>query len=246
VRRIEQHAGNLVRVWGGLGYKGEKVAGLEYGYRHDGAIVRLEGFTAKRWWKRFGAIATNCSRIDLQTTLIYGEHWSKTMKRHWRQSRRWYKERRQRPKPKAVQGIDGPETIYSGQRVSDVFLRCYHRGSKKGCEHAQGHIRYEAELKAHRGKATLAGLLSSSDATHDCASQVWTNFTNRGYSLMWPNVDQQHFVCDRIPADLERRLTWLRKQVRPTVEFMLQSGRMADCLDALGLATFLQSENDRH
>jgi DNA relaxase NicK len=241
VRRTEIKDGNFVEGWGFSGYKGEKVSGLEWGYRHDGAIVRLSGFSAQRWYKKFGKLATNCSRIDLQTTVLYDEAWSKTVKRHWREARRWFNERKSRPRPKKIEGVDGPETIYSGQRVSDVFLRCYHRGSKKGHEKAVGHIRYEAELKAHRGKQTLARILSAPNVYHHTRSQVWTAFTDRGYSLAWPDVDHQHFVCDRIASDYERRLKWLRSQIRPTVEMMIELGRADECLEALGFSTFVRS-----
>lgn len=245
-RRVEKAEGNIVHQWGFSGYKGERIAGLEWGYRHDGAIVRLSGFSAQRWWKRFGKLSTNCSRIDVQTTVVYDEHWTRTMRRHWREARHWSIERKHRPRAKAVTGLDGPETIYSGQRVSDIFLRCYHRGSKKGCEKALGHIRYETELKADRGKFALSSLLSCTNADSECGAMTWSNFTNRGYSLKWPVISHQPYSCHRSDSDSQRRLKWLRKQVRPTVEFLVASGLAAECIDALGLQVQLEPTVDQH
>lgn len=234
-KRVEIREGNMVHAFGMSGYRGERVGGLEYGTRHDGCIVRLSGFSAQRWWKRFGKLATNCSRIDLQQTMVHDEPWTSTTERHWIEMLNWYTGAQRRPKPHMFHGPEGIETIYSGERVSDIYLRLYHRGSKKGCEAAIGHVRYETEIKAHKSWAMLRALLASSSPQDDIAAQVRVQFEARGCSLDWSQCPSARIRVSVKPSDIRRQLAWMQRSVRPAIERMIELGHRDECLAALGL-----------
>jgi DNA relaxase NicK len=235
VKRVEQREGNIVRSWGMSGYQGERVGGLEWGSRKDGSIVRLSGFSAQRWWRRFGSLATNCSRIDLQQTFLHEEGWSKIMKEIWRQMHLHWKNNQHRPKPRVFVGPFGPETVYSGERTSDVYLRAYHRGSKKGLGHLEGHVRFEAELKDTRAWLTLQRLLSAKEHHADVRSQCWTMFENRGCRLVWSNAETTRIRAPSKESDVHKRLAWLEKAVQPCVLELIHLGYGDEVLRALGL-----------
>lgn len=228
------------RKWGHSGYVGHQVGGLEWGTRHDGVLVRLSGVTAQSHWRQFGTLSTNCSRIDVQETVVFEEPWAEAMQAHWQQMLAHWEENPKRPQPKVICGPLGPETIYSGNRQSDTFLRCYHRGSRKGCEDSLGHIRYEVELKNGRARATLTHLLSSRTPGPVSKALVFTQFHNRGCSLSWSNVGQCRIRLHIPASDAYRRLTWLRRAVRPTVQYLLESGMQVELLEALGLQQMVQ------
>lgn len=232
--REEQREGNKVSEWRLSGYQGQRVGGLEWGYRHDGAIVRLSGFSAQQYWRRFGKLASNCSRIDLQVTCIYEEEWAKTIARHWSQMKRHYAKRKGRPEPKVIRGPHGPETIYSGRRVSDVFLRLYHRGSRPGFAKCQGHVRYELELKGVLSRIALSELARSQSAEELQDALVRGHFANRGCCLEWSNKDMSRIRGPMKSSDVDRRLAWFRKAVRPSIQFIIEAGRGDEIADALG------------
>jgi len=234
-RRVLKREGHPVSNWRWNSYVGEHCGELEWGERGDGALVRLSGFSAQRYWRRFGKLATNCSRLDLQVTCVYDEPWSKTTARHWREMRRWWKENPHRPKPMEMGGPIGIESVYSGQRVSDVFLRCYHRGSKKGCEAAMGHIRYEAELKNVRAGIALASLLEEKSIDNTCRDKCHTMFVARGCCLSWRGAQFSRIRAPTKRSEIARRLQWLRAGVRPSVQDLITLGYGAEVLEALGL-----------
>lgn len=235
VKHIEQREGNKVQNWGLMGYKGERVGGLEWGTRPDGSIVRLTGFSAQRWWRRFGALATNCSRIDVQQTMVYDEPWSKTTARHFREMRAHWLKNQHRPRPKEIGGPTGIETIYSGERTSDQWPRIYHRGSKKGNEDCQGHIRYEVEIKGDRAHLTLVEFLRSRDVHQVARGICFTTFQNRGCRLSWTNSALIRIRRATPSSDVQRCLRWLRHAVKPSVQFLIECGEGDAALEALGL-----------
>jgi len=237
LQREEVSAGNFACDWAMSGYAGHRAGGLEWGARHDGAIVRLSGVTAAMWWRRFGKLASNCSRIDLQQTMIFDEDPSVTIGRHFKELRREWSKHKRWPEPKLFVGPRGPETVYSGQRTSDVWLRIYHRGSRKGCEHQQGHVRYEAEIKGKLAWSTLQQLLELRDADNAAAGSCLKLTRTRGCRL-WLTRDCPALLMERPKphTTAQKRLRWLAIAVRPSVEELIESGYHVEVLKALGLS----------
>jgi DNA relaxase NicK len=182
LEREELNAGFFSRPWNMYGYRGFRVGGLNYGWRDDSVIVRLESEVAQRWWRRFGKLASNCSRIDVQDTWTYEEKPSVVLREHWRTMVAWWKEKKGRPKPREIGGPTGIETIYSGERVSDMYLRVYDRWSKKKDKAYQGHVRYEVEVKGDRAMQLLQSLLPVRRHEVAAAGQCHELFRARGCS----------------------------------------------------------------
>jgi DNA relaxase NicK len=235
LKAIEVQKGNFESPWGMAGFTGWRVGGLEWGIRDDGLLVRLSGEVARDWWPKFGKLASNCSRIDLQQTIMVAEDWPNTIRKHWQEMRSWWQGNVHRPEPKVIAGPTGPQTIYSGKRTSDVFMRVYHRGSKAGLEDRQGHVRYEVELKRDRAADVLALLLRSEIPGEVICSQCCTMLSARGcrLALKYDVPSCSHVAPSK--SDADRCLSWLRNAVRPSVEKLIASGRKEETLAALGL-----------
>lgn len=231
----EKANGGITRPWGMSGYLGFRCGGLEFGNKNDGVLVRLSGFTAQRWWRRFGKLASNCSRIDVQQTFVYEEEPEKTINRRWREMRSWWLANPHRPKPKVIAGPLGGETIYSGKRVSNVFLRCYHRGTQKGMEQFYGHIRFEAELKGSHAKQMLAQLLPDRHVEPRIAATVSQMFSGRGCATTTKHADPYRLRYPITTSTAQQRLAWLRDGVRPAVLELIALGYGNEVLSCLGL-----------
>jgi DNA relaxase NicK len=232
----EEKAGNITRNWGMSGYLGYHVGGLEYGWRGDGVLVRLSGPTAQTWWRRFGRISSNCSRIDLQETFIWDEEVKTTLARHWKQMRRWASGREKAPALKLISGEHGPETLYSGKRASDIYLRAYNRLAKTKDNRFAGHLRYEVEFKNLKAKLVLDTMLRSKDHHAECASRCLGMFRNRGACLRMPFDSPTILHCPGRTSDADKRLEWLRNQVRGPVLELIALGYYDETLEALGLS----------
>jgi hypothetical protein len=233
---LEIQKGNFESPWAMAGFTGWRAGGLEFGLRHDGVLVRLSGEVARDWWPKFGKLASNCSRIDLQQTIMVANDWPNTIKTHWREMVSWWQQNTHRPTPSVIAGPTGPQTIYSGKRSSDVFMRVYHRGSKAGLEERVGHVRYEVELKRDRAARMLALLLSADSPDDVIRSQCCSMLCARGCRLLL-KYDAQS--CSHVAAsksDVDKRLAWLKKCVRPSIEQLVAAGKREETLVALGLS----------
>jgi DNA relaxase NicK len=157
------------------------------------------------------------------------------IKKHWSEMRAWSAERVRSPDLKLIVGQHGPETLYSGRRSSDVYLRCYDRGAKAKDERFAGHLRYEVEFKSHRARFILSQMLRSESDHLECAAQCLKMFRDRGCRLPAPKQPASLFQCPPRTTDVDKRLTWLRNQVQCTVQSLVALGYLSETLDALGL-----------
>lgn len=236
IERNEIKAGNLVQKWGMSGYNGHRCGGLEFGTSYQGCIVRLSGETANRYWRRVGKLASGCSRIDVQQTCIFDEDPGATITRCFNELVQTWSKHTKFPKPKLWSGPTGAETVYSGERVSDVFLRCYHRGAKRGLEAALGHIRFEAEFKGERAATLMLDLMREKRPAAAAASQVMSRFRNRGVSLSWSEQRPGPIRSPKTCTTASRRLQWLEVQCRPTVQALIELGMRDKVFRALGIS----------
>lgn len=232
----EEQAGNMIRQWGMSGYLGYHVGGLEYGWRGDSVLVRLSGQTAQTWWRRFGRIASNCSRIDLQETCIWEEEIKTTLSRHWHQMKKWAAGRGNAPALKLISGENGPETLYSGKRASDVYLRAYNRFAKTKDNRFAGHLRYEVEFKNWKAKQVLDVMLRSKNHHVECASRCLGMFRDRGAGIAMKLASPTILHCPQRSSDAYKRLRWLENQVQGAVLELIAMGYYEETIEALGLS----------
>jgi len=242
--REELSRGGLSRKWGMAGYIGARAGGLEWGSKSDGVIIRLSGETARSWWSKFGKLASNCSRIDLQQTVTYDEAPHRTITRHYKELRKWNSKHRRPMEVKLWSGDHGAEATYSGKRVSDSYLRCYHRGSKPECSQEQGHVRYEVELKNQRARQALQGLLGSDNPEVTASATVRRMFCDRGLRLCWKEGCALTFVTPIKSGDAQKRLRWLRDAIRPAVQNLIEHGYRDEVIEALGLMDQAQADKE--
>ncbi len=236
IEREEKAAGNITEKWAMQGYSGFHIGGLDWGLRDDGVIVRLSGPTAYDHWKRIGKLASNCSRIDLQTTVVYEEEPSVTILRHWKEFKAKWQSNQKYPEPKMWVGPQGAQAISSGSRHSQRFLRLYLRYWKDKRPELLKHVRYEQEVKAPLSKLYLTTLLNHRTPEEAIRAECQTSFTRRGCRLLWNGNARELNRSPKPKGNVERRLRWIADAIRPTVERLIAEGYEEETMSALGFS----------
>ena len=117
-------------------------------------------------------------------------------------------------------------------------MRVYDKGQESKSHPPGYRWRIEAELKREYAEAQWKSLLQAPVAETSCyaSSQFWA----QRCGLSWPLPTSSESLVlqplpEQIPPDVAASLSWLRLQVRPTVERLVRAGLGAPVLDALGL-----------
>ncbi len=232
--------GNDVSNWKAQGYHGVKCAGVRVGLRHDTFIVQLSSDDARESWKDVTALSNNVSRVDLQVTYAFE-----------RAHKNFFREEHQHAlDAKAANGrksnitlitstLSG-DSIYIGQRTSDIYARCYDKGRESREADACRLIRHEIELKRDRAKRTVERLIQSEDSDALSLGLV-SDYFNRKHLRTSGQID-----CNResaracIRTDNTRRLRWLHSAVKPSIAVLLAAGEHEAVLKSLGLLEAVQ------
>jgi DNA relaxase NicK len=234
---IEMNAklGNDISNWKAQGYHGLKCAGVRVGLRHDTFIVQLSSDDARESWKQVASLSSNISRLDLQVTYEFE-----------RAHKEFFIEEHQRAiSSKATKGrkanitlitstLTG-DSIYLGQRSSDVYARCYDKGRESKQMEAFKLIRHEIELKRDAATRTVARLIASPDSDALALGLVSAHFDRkhlRTSSAIHPHRESAR-ACQT--TDNTRRLRWLHGSVAPSVAVLLEAGEHEAVLKSLGL-----------
>lgn len=241
VLRSEQAKGNQIKPWGMSGFTGYKCGGLQSGMRDDGLIVRLSGDTAQDHWRKFARLASNVSRIDVQTTVRNERGPSRTIQKHYREMRAKYRLFKRWPEPKLIVSPRGAQTLYSGQRSSSVFLRIYDKGEESKMDHLQGAVRYECEFKGEKATCVAESIIAEMNSARAAMSHCIRLARIRGCRLEWTSIAEPRLrrgPCQ--PSDDRRSLDWLEVACRRTVQRLIDSGKGAEVFSALGISGLVQ------
>lgn len=227
--------GDDERAWAMSGFQGFICSGLQLGWRGEDVIVRLTGETAFEHWKRFLHASDNCSRIDLQVTVRTENDVQEAIHRHYKEAKRHSAKLKRGPKVSVYSSSDDATTLYLGDRSSDVFGRCYNKGKEAKLDYYDRTIRYEAELKNDAAFLMAKRLAASSDPSLEIATYVSTFFRDRGCHLNYQWTGTVRLCRPRSRSTAQRRLTWLRENVRGSVMWLMDRGLEQEVMSALGL-----------
>lgn len=237
--REEIAGNNLQRPWGMKGYQGWSAGGVQWGERDDGCILRLSSTAAfSNWWDCY-QVAENCSRVDLQITANVGPEPLKEVMRQFRSIKRFYKKLGQEEKVTIWRSGKEGITVYVGSRQSAVYLRIYNKHAETKDDRFKGCVRFEVELKDYAAKSAIESIVSSGLVSQRILSGVSAMVRDRG-GLLPLEKNLRGFAVATPPkmaSDCDRRLAWLRAQVRPSVKMLLDHGLEKELLESLGLSS---------
>jgi hypothetical protein len=230
--------GDKLEAWGMEGYRGLRAAGSFYGVRDDGAYCRLTGHSAHHHYDRVYRSDCNCSRIDLQVTVRLEEMDPGTGIRHEEESLRANEllPPSRRRKIWHISGNDGGYTLYIGSLHSERHGYIYNKEVQSAKAQYSRCWRYEV-----RNKNTFANDIALHFGTvrdnrpQDCAALVAEWFRARGLILPWHilSVPVVMPIERELPPEADRKLEWLKTQVRPALRWLNENGYQKAAMEAL-------------
>jgi DNA relaxase NicK len=238
----QEAKGNKESKWRGLGYHGKRSGGVAVGVGQQGCILRLSGAAASAHTAESIPHATNVSRIDLQITCFDTIQQAERAHLAYHSMLEAPRRRGRPPSANLRLNSEGGQTLYVGARTSDRVGRYYDYGVAHKIAQAGAYWRLEVEYK--RQEALHLAKLSAEAKLDDAliAAFVVDYFVNRGIPAP-ANMEDLAAVIDGHRAtlnkaevsDADKALQWLFQSVRGSVQRLVQSGRLADVISALGL-----------
>jgi len=239
----ERNEGNFVLPWSSFGYSGWKCGKIRFGTRLDGCIVALSGKLADEEFRNSMSWCTNVSRLDLEATYRVNPEPSVILLRHLKELRAPRTVRGRQFRVTSVRDSAGGFTIYLGARSSSFYGRIYDKWVESGDPFFLGCLRYEMEVKKKLANRLAHGIYQHVVPRDAIDAQLSTFFRNRSCELpaAIPGCHSQvaPISCSlpRSVSDRSRLLAWLRTQVRPTVERLIEQGNADEVYTCLGLPT---------
>lgn len=235
--REERRLGNDLSGWRFKGFEGETSGAVDVGVRNGLSIVRLRGKAASFDWYDVYERASNVSRLDLQVTLRFeGLEPSRVIRKcHERVKRTKYLGKPQ--KWHYRQDVENGDTLEVARRVSEKFGRIYDKDRQSRIEFYRQCVRFELELHDDAARWASACLSDGCSVPERALSILQGFFKPRGVTLPLDSANPETISFPRLASDFERRLLWIEKCVRPTVERARALNRLAEVMIALGLET---------
>lgn len=232
----EHRCGNELRPWTFKGYEGFRSGSVEIGTRPDSTIVRISGGLAREHYVEAYHASTNCSRVDFQATVNNGIEPQAWIHRQFKRAYRWSKDFKKKPEVRMLWSNQGTGTLYLNKRISDQFGRLYDKGEESLVPMLDGAWRAEVEYKGDQSFHQLKSLVSSDDHQLYLYQSLHRFFRLRTCELQLTRASTQTIVSPRRKTDQTRRLEWIEKCVRPTVQVLIESGKSVEVLKALGIS----------
>lgn len=249
-----QNEGNTFKHATLLGYEGAICGSVFTGTSVQGYMLRISGARALDAIPQLRALAPNITRIDLQVTVWYPAESDVIIRQQYARafSDATVADRRARRKVTRWEGNDGGYTFYIGSRSSRAYGRVYDKHKESKDNEYAGAIRYEVELKdEHANQAFRLLRYGKTVKEKQIVSFVAEWFMARGVRADWTFELGllELSPVSRETSDTERRLKWLKTQVRHTVIELRKTVDASVILEALGFleplpaASELEGEN---
>lgn len=235
----EQSAGNTLVDKALLGYEGHLCGSVYVGESYQGAMVRYTSALANEGFNALKHLPMNVTRIDLQVTVWWPTDPYYIVRKYGKQAidGSFTSDGKQRRQVKEEDYNDGGYVIRIGSRESEYYGRIYDKGRETKDTVFCNAIRFEVEIKGKRAQQATTTLQSSNRAqTEDIISFVAEWFAARSVFIPVLHSPNQMVLqpLSRAKSDTERRLEWLRRQVRHTVAELRTQVDDTVILEALG------------
>lgn len=234
----EARSGNDCVEWMGHGYSGLRCGSVQYGRYNDSSLLRVTGLDADVKARPVIAFSTNVSRLDFQSTVrMVQPH--ETLASKFERKARSFKGKHKKAFEVELRRNDlRGQTLYLGRRQSERFIRIYNKHAESKHPFYERCWRAEVQYSGALAKLRAAQFLDSPADSLLCHETVRLELARRG--IPWAHLPKRsrHVlkgVPNTVPTTDERRLQWLRSQVRPTIEVLLDHGRLSEVLSALSL-----------
>jgi DNA relaxase NicK len=232
--------GNIFETRKMQGYEGHSVGNCFVGQREDGAFCQITGERADTFYKELIHPKVRIPRLDVQITVqtteldeTIGEEAFNAATSHDSQLPLFKRRNIDRWTSK-----NGGYTLYVGSASADKRLRLYNKSAQSEDVRYTRCWRYEVVLRNNHSDEMFRSIVSkASEATNFIVSYVSYFCRERGITIR--NLEYVTPVglvrVVEIPTDVERKLKWLAKQVKPTLRKLSELGYGDEAAEAMGL-----------
>lgn len=236
---VEHRRGNDMVPWRSESFEGMKSGQLCVGRNERGLLFRASGEFAARHWRTIYRDATNVSRIDCAATIRLTDRWSDLSRVHHDEVLQYQKERSPHLRVTRIDGGKHGNTLTVGSRSSEGYGRIYDKWLESGIEEYQDCWRYEVEFKKKAALFKAAYL-----ATEECDALLPAAIALKWFQARGARSVQLPRQCVDTSTpykatDDNRRLAWVSRSVAPLVQLLIDNGRQAEVIEALGLSGML-------
>jgi DNA relaxase NicK len=223
-----------------LGYTGVSCGNCFVGVRDDGLMVQMTGHHADVHFEYLYMSDVRFSRLDVQVTRTYPIMPADVANVAYHEGIKAAEMSGGQFKRKLLlmTGSDGADTCYVGSPTSEQRGRIYNKDKQSMSEEYKNCWRWEVTFKNELAKAAAGEIkLSNKPYTVICRDIVGTWFEDRGTAPEWASlITVTPIRAERmLPTDVERKLRWLEKQVKPTIQYLQSMGFESMIMASLGL-----------
>lgn len=232
----ETSTGAKCKPWHMAGFEGLHCGGVAFGKRESVSIMRLSSTLAWSNWRRIHALATNCSRIDLQVTIRSVPDAHSLIIACHEEALAHVAHYKRPPQIDLRLSNRSSPTVYLNKRSGDRFGRIYDKADESGLDYYKGAVRFEVQFNNDAAWTMSLTLASKDRDPVGVLPYVTRFFHDRGVFPRWSAAAGLQLSCPRKRSNHDRHLEWISRQVRPAVRDLIASGRVVDVINALGLS----------
>jgi DNA relaxase NicK len=237
LRPLVEERGNAITPAGFRGYQGWRCGSLIFGARYDSSILDISGAAADEFGWRVLEVGAQPTRLDVQVTHPAGPRSGDLAEEAWRAFPASADELPRRRVARWHWAKPTGSTLYVGSPASALYRLLYDKHAEAPEDWAAGSWRYELRCRAHVARVAASELVRQSDRVAACRRFVHDRFAECGVTPRFRAAGPAIAASvKRQRSHAERRLQWIRKQVRPSVDWLLQRGHEDELARALGLA----------
>jgi hypothetical protein len=227
--RDRQKQGEPIQATRVLGFDGfSSGTTVFYGQSHNTAMLRVSGEDSNSAFKTFNRIGYHYTRLDIQVTCWcngWPDNYGELCYEQFCKPLPSGKE--SKSVPRTTKDKNGGWTVYSSARTAKQMARVYNKYAETPEEHYKGAIRYELELKDVYATEMAAMLQFQSHIQEEYISTylaIW--FKSKGIILPYAprTTDISPLSIPHRESDTETKLRWLERQVKPTVQRLIDMG----------------------
>lgn len=231
-----------------LGYDGQSCGNCFVGTRCDGIMQQFTGHHADTAISSVYRQDAHISRVDLQVTVKFASMPSDIARKAYTSANaanRRLPSHRHR-KLYIIVGSDGGDTFYLGSPASSQRGRLYNKEIQSEDPVYARMWRYEVVYRNDRAQVVTAAICPGSEnraATIRNTVAEWWKARGVDCSYFATGAGAVVPLYRTLPTDIERKLIWLRSQVRPTVKLLLELGMQDELAAALDLPVLNSADN---
>lgn len=228
------------------GFRLKCASGIQYGRGAGNWIVVLSGGFAAKYWMAFAPYAKTITRLDLQVTLWYTEDCVGLIEGIHSRSLDISTPKERQRLTIILNGSKG-DTLYVGSRASAQFGRLYDKQRQSSTDPFYVNaIRYEVEYKKPLSGEVMRWLLDEDPPAEAIASRVLGWFSERKIEVpIAPTNRMSAIGFPRKEVDVQKKLEWLRKTVRPVYNQLKLIGWQTEADAVIGVSEDITTINDR-